>query len=138
MYKQTYSKLILTELDPEQMEAHGGYRYVISNSYSSHSAFRTLAGLARWMNTCGLTFGEAWNLRISGKSVHLSPGYSTISLMDVEYYETIKALHHRIEPWLSNGDYVEGIVLDAKPMNTIVYLNPNCERVVYDYKSIIK
>ena len=79
-----------------------------------------------------------WNPKISPKTVWLVPGYKTVSLMDEIYFNTLKGLASRIEPWLSNGEYVEGLVMSSEGKNTIIYLNPNCDRVVYDYWSIIR
>ena len=37
--RSEYKKILLTELDQEQMENHGGYKYVVTADVMSHTAF---------------------------------------------------------------------------------------------------
>lgn len=130
---EKFTSLLLTELvEPEDIDRHGGYRYLVTNLHSSHTAFYSLADLANWMRFCGLSFGDPWDLRISQRSVWLTPGYREIMVLDKEWFDAIGTIHKDRIPWLSNGKYTKAIRIEAgylsddhEKLVTIIYLNPN-------------
>lgn len=132
----TYSGFWVSRLTAEQRARTCGYWYTVTTyGATPHTAFKTRAGLDRWMRERGLklTGGEALDNE-SGGTCRIEGTYRTNShLYDAD---TFADLSGELTRTLSNGDYVVAVITtDYDGIRTVHTLNPNVRgRVVYDYR----
>lgn len=133
-----YDELFMTIIfdEKERWRRGCGYKYVITSGCTAHKAYRTKAGLYRWMRDAGLTLGKrSW----LSHSLHLEGAYSREMMLDAKTFAEMRASgKYRETVIMSNGQYTTGLVEEGKE-NSIYYLNPNVKsRDVHDYNSIAK
>lgn len=135
MHVEKFTELMAIYLPEEwERQQHQGYAFLVRNGVFSHSAFYTLSEFAFWMKFRGLDFGDAWNLNINKNVVRLTPGYRTIMTLDTVYFAEVKKQYKDVVPFMSNARYTEAVRVpplpdDEEGLVTLVYLNPNVERV---------
>jgi hypothetical protein len=128
--KETYSNLDVTKYTKKyEIETYGhGYKYLITNHSTAHTAFRTDAGFRNFLKTTGVRLGKAlgWpHLR------RLNGTYHRITFAGNAYqldkYAALK--HYKPTKVLDNGRYTRGYYGNGN----IILLNPNYQRVEYPY-----
>lgn len=130
-YVQTFDRLHLSSLNPEQHERTCGYWYVTTNQHGPHTAFRTKAAALRWLERFGLSIDD--ELPDPGvSSFHRVNGaYRRTSHMNAKAFagltgETVRCL--------DNAQYTEGVVtIDQDGFRTLHHLNCNLDRPILDY-----
>ena len=127
--KQTYDRLHVAEVPEDKREQHMGYRYLVTNRATSHTAFHTRKGLERWAKERNLTlpdFSDWIGGRIKGS-------FSTQMHMDMAEFLSLSGSFILV---ISNARYTMGIVTED---NTVHYLNPNVkERPEFNYRMCSK
>lgn len=111
--------LTLTKVE---RESRNGYFYLVHNKATSWTAFRTKAGVKRFLKDYGLT---PRLIRRDGKhaTFRLTGNYLESSTMDKGMFDSLKA---DWESWrLSNGDYTKFKILKTFAGHVILSLNPN-------------
>lgn len=152
---QTHDKLTLTILQTqEDKEKHGGYTYLIQESFSSHVAFRTEDGLNYWLKITGLKIGDQLDhlyhtFKIQGQyKTNCILGIDTWTgelfitdkkLIDIRsnLLDATKCDLNYNCAWMSNADYTKGFIEQTENGNIIYFLNPNeKQRIIYPYFAI--
>lgn len=152
---QKHEKLTLTILQTEEeKEKHGGYTYLIQESFTSHVAFRTEEGLNYWLKVTGLKVGHQFDhlyhtFTIEGRySSNCILGIDTwtgevlitdekLKNIRLELLDGTKCNYNNNCAWMSNGDYTKGFIENTEDGNIIYFLNPNeKQRIVYPYSAI--
>ena len=151
---QTHDKLTLTILQTqEDKEKHGGYTYLIQESFSSHVAFRTEDGLNYWLKITGLKIGDQLDhlyhtfkiqgqyttncilgTDINGEELIMDEKLKNIrlSLLDATNCDLIYNC-----AWMSNANYTKGFIENTTDGNIVYFLNPNeKQRIIYPYFAI--
>jgi hypothetical protein len=113
-----------------------GYWYTVEHNFMAYTAFETFEGLSNWMAERGLNFSQ-----------ELPPAktYQMQSLIG-EFYdhmhrheETFLPLEGHKTKVMSNGSYTLAVVtVDDNGCRVVNYLNPNCNRINYDWQEIPK
>ena len=128
---QTYDRLHLVALNPEQHQTTCGYWYTVTHASTAHTAFARRDSLLQWAVERGLTIegdvpspGTHASITVAGAyrtALHLSP-LKFWSLQGVESCA------------MSNGQYTLAIITtDDDGLRTVHTLNPNVKtRPVYD------
>ncbi len=143
-YRQTYSKLYATSLDPEQHERTAGYWYTVTNGATAHTAFTTRAGLDRWLCERGLSLendlpasGTWGTTRIPGEYRHeshgtfVNPEDYTIGMTEDEDWKTLRPV--LATAVMSNGEYTLALITETDGIRTVHTLNVNVKtRVIFD------
>lgn len=140
MYTQAFSKLLVTQLPPQDRGRYGDYTYIVTNGAMSHTAFNTRKGLLRWMTERGLTFGGR-ELPESENMFALLPipeTYYAVSHGDRNPDETACTILPMVEDeaWgklepvvitaaMSNGRYTLALITEDDGVRTVHTLNPN-------------
>ena len=132
-YRQTYSKLAVASLTPEQHAKTCGYWYVVQNQCMAHTAFATKEHLQKWADERGLTLPELPANRGEHSCGDIKGSYSDAMHMDPEAFHALRPNARHVLK-LSNGDYTRGLIHDEGGHKVVHYLNPNVhEREVFDY-----
>ncbi len=133
----TYSKFTLCVLTQEQHERTCGYWFVVTTSTLSHTAFRTAAGLQRWLTernlslTAPLTEAGTWSVQEIIGTYRQEMHYT-----DEEQAAFVELHTVDVSRTLSNGDYVVAkITQDIDGIRTVHTLNPNVPRETFHYAS---
>ncbi len=130
--RQTHDSLHACHLDEASHRRTCGYWYTVTSGSFAHTAFRTRAGLDRYMSERGLSLDGS--LEAQPSHCKILGSYRTEShFHDAADFQAIDGERSRT---LSNGDYVEAIIsLDADGLRTVHTLNPNVrDRKVFDYR----
>jgi hypothetical protein len=149
-YQQTYDRLFVTTLTPEQHERTCGYWFTVTNGATAHTAFETRAGLDRWLSERGLTLenelpgaGEWGTTRaLYGYRTELHGEFLTES---DDGFEMGPGGFYDLRPiaatmTLGNGDYTLALITeDDAGVRTVHTLNCNVPgRVVFDRRRAAK
>ena len=126
---EEYSDLDLYVHD-EPSEKTGGYKYLVRNTFNSHTAFRTENGLNRFLKRTGLK-KELTDTRPGVKSYKLIGKYQRITMAGDykllnEFGRQKNLTRTKI---LDNGEYTTAYYGNGK----IYLLNPNYPRTIYNY-----
>ncbi|EHK77704.1 hypothetical protein SM0020_12290 [Sinorhizobium meliloti CCNWSX0020] len=131
-YTQTFDRLTICALDPEQHERTCGYWYVVQNMHGPHTAFRTKAQAMRWLERLGLTIERELPEAGQHDFQWIKGGYRRSSHMDVAAFAALQGVE---VPCLDNAQYTKGVITtDADGIRTLHHLNCNAPREVYDYR----
>ena len=128
------------ETDPKKLR-EGGYKYLISDEhYTPETAFRTRAGLDKWLKKTGLKLTGNSNYTVNGmitkgKPYELHGAFKVISFAGSgKMLEEFAKKHHMIAvDQMSNGDMTRAFVKHTKHGNVILEMNPNYPREVLPY-----
>jgi len=133
MMNGTYSHLWLSCLNREMSERTCGYWYTVTDHFAPHTAFRTRAALEAWTAMLGLKLGGELPEHGAHGSMPIIGSYrSKMHGAD----DALDALDGRVTRTMSNGQYtLAKVTADDDGLHTIHYLNPNCNRVTFDYQS---
>lgn len=135
--KQTYLNLDVSTVDEAFHKRTCGYWYIVTNGAMNHTAFRTKAGLMRWLEERGLKLSKPLVEADGAKHDYqrIRGTYHTVMhLADAGEFDRLRPV---IETrTLSNGDYVVAkITEDGTGIRTVHTLNPNVRhRTTFDYK----
>ena len=102
-----------------------GYRYLITCGAMSHTAFRTHAGLRRWLDIVGLRIGTRKNREWMPNTVPLEGSYTSNMMNDGAAFNAIEG--QRASWWMSNASYTKCFISNTLP-RIVSFLNPNCNR----------
>jgi hypothetical protein len=130
--REHYDKLGLWEQTDKKKLAEGEYRFLITNGSMSHIAFRTQAGLDKWLRDTGVKIGaKGW-----GSNYPIKGSYTIISMSgNKEKLDAFGREHHLLpSSILDNGEYTRAYIQEGKHGNTIYHLNCNYPREVLPYK----
>jgi hypothetical protein len=119
----SYSNLHLFILrTPEMREKHCGYTYLVrADGFSPHTAFRTAAGLRRFLRYSGLRIDTK---RIRRGWHQLIGSYAVTAHQDAESFTAKLKKGAWVEPILSNGTHTLGIIHKGGGKHTVEYLLP--------------
>lgn len=128
---QTYNRLSVTILRKTAHRLqHDGYKYLVTDYSTPHTAFYTRYALRRWMRERGLRlgkrYGNGWGWRIEGS-------YSTEAVWDQRTFEKKRDSGTvYVTKTLSNGAYVDALIENG----VVTTLNCNVRtRREFDYKA---
>lgn len=163
MHIEIYDKLNLRINTRDQMNRPNsqGYKYIITNNWTSHRAFKTLAGLTYWLNLMGFSIDSELK---EGESYPINGRYVNISLLHIDPILPNFANSQTLKNWdsesfdlfgksnkltpafvMDNGDYTRAYIYRGinglwefgdygKEITVIYHLNPNCERTIYNWR----
>ena len=103
--KFKYEKLYVQKVPEDQREQHMGYRYLVCNQATSHTAFHTREGLERWAKERSLTLPDLEDK--FGRCIEGS--YSKQMHLDMAEFFGLSGSFIAV---LSNGNYTLGIVTE--------------------------
>lgn len=113
----------------KQPEGQGcGYFYLVRRGGAAHTAFRTKAGLKRFMCVRGLKVGKRNGVGFGVAGQYLNH----CEMISNDEFEA-KYNHLPAIEKLDNGDFTKAFVEGSEQGPIIHYLNCNSNRVVYDY-----
>ena len=148
-YRQTYDKLFVTSLTPEQHERTCRYWYTVTNGAVAHTAFETRAGLDRWLSERGLRLendlpeagtlaaeGVEGSTRIIGEyHTEMHGEFLTVDPRDIMgpgYFYSLSPV--LATSAMSNGQYTLALITEEGGVRTVHTLNPNVrDRVIFDH-----
>ncbi len=161
MHTELYNKLSVYTLTEKQiMESHHmGYKYLVYRNWMNYTAFKTRMGLNYWLECRHLSIdGKVTD----GESNTIDGEYIKISLLHIDPILPDYSNSQNLKNWehesfdsfglsnslqkiylMDNGDYTSAYVYhginanvypNKNPMTTIYYLNPNCKRIVYNWR----
>ena len=140
----TYTNLHLVCLSDEQAKdfnyGGGAYSYLVREPTMPHTAFRTQAGLLRWLEDRGLELSAPLPCRGTHQVQDIRGSYHVMAWCDVEEFAAVAAEADKRIPVLSNGQYTTGAVTIGKGASpwTIHHINCNYPREVLDYQQTRK
>jgi len=129
----TNNNLTVTQLDEEAHKKTCGYWYLVTCGSSSHTAFRTLASLRRWLSERNLFLEDELTGTKEIQSVWINGKYRQKSHMSETAFAEVVGNESRT---MSNGDYVVAkLEVGDDGIVTVHTLNPNVKtRKVFDYQ----
>jgi len=129
----TNNNLTVTQLDEEAHKKTCGYWYLVTCGSSSHTAFRTLASLRRWLSERNLFLEDELTGTKEIQSVWINGKYRQKSHMSKTTFAEVVGNESRT---MSNGEYVEAkLEVGDDGIVTVHTLNPNVKaRKVFDYQ----
>ena len=131
-YITTYDNLRVTSLTPEFHERTCNYWYTVTNGGMAHTAYTKREHLLQWLVDRGLELAEELPEPGMFSTQRVIGAYRTASTMDAGEFDALEPVI--VTRGLSNGRYtMQKIVQDADGIRTVWSMNPNCERVEYDY-----
>lgn len=103
------------------------YQYLVMNGPYSLTAFRTKAGLKRWLSDFSLTI--RYHSRNSSSVMFTVEGEAIHSMVWSDEFNAIEADETTYR--LSNGDYtLNKIKRGSDGITRVYYMNPNCDREI--------
>jgi len=152
-YTQTYSNLYVTSLDQHFHEQTSGYWFTVTNAATAHTAFRTRAGLDRWLNERGLSLeselpeaGSIGTSKVIGEyrtkshgvfsDEPYSPDYpdGPRKMIEDDFYDLTPVA---VTAEMSNGRYTLALITEEDGVRTIHTLNPNVKtRIEFSYEKM--
>ncbi len=115
-------------ITPEQHEKTCGYWYLVQQNSTSHTAFKTIKGLYRWILLRGLTLAEP---------IPKNRGDYKVIKIGGSYYDnmTFDELPAGIETkQLDNANYTRATITKHDGLSVVNFHNCNVKnRVVFDY-----
>lgn len=123
--------LVIVDKKRQPLGQGCGYFYLVRKNHFAHTAFRTKAGLKKWMRERGLRIGKrkGFGIDIIGQY------FDNCEMINRNEFE-VKYNHLPAIEQLDNGDFTKGFVEDSRQGKIIHYQNPNCDRIVYDYSQV--
>ena len=124
------SNIRISRISKEQREKNCGYYWLITVDASSHKAFDTIQGVAVWLFERGL--GTDKPLKDEVGNWQVVGSYREESHSSFEGIENV-VMETRT---LSNGSYTKALITEDRTgmIRTVNTINPNYERITYDYK----
>lgn len=137
-YAQTYDKLHLACITPEQHERTCNYWYLVTNGATSHTAFTTAEALLLWLHERNLSIPRAVpETRGTWDAMFIMGQYFTQSHMNEDEFYALPATHET--KTLCNGRYTLARITEDDGIVTVHTLNPNVKtRPEYDYAECSK
>ena len=133
MHTTTYTNLRVQTLNEEAHEKTCNYWYTVTTHSLAHTAFNKRQSFLNWLEYRGLSLnGE---LPPHGKlgGAGIIGSYRECSHLNYEEFAAISPAYSIRE--MSNGNWTEGkITIDPDGIHTVHTMNPNYQRVVFDYK----
>lgn len=128
-----YDSLRLCCLTPEQRQRTCSYWYTITNGAIAHTAFRTRAGLDKYLKERNLTVDGLIPDEVGTfATMPIRGAYRTEMHWNDGTFPWLNGVHTRA---LSNGDYTTAVIThDDDGIRTVHTFNPNVHsRPVFDY-----
>ena len=132
--KQRYDNLAVISLTPEQHENTCNYWYLVQDNWAAHTAFTEKEHLLNWLTERGLTLTE----NLPEKGIHSVQKINGAYISESHYGNSSTIKFNLINPLLetrtlSNGSYTLAKITESDGIRTVHTLNPNMDRVEYDY-----
>jgi hypothetical protein len=131
-FEKHHTKLGLTTVSPEMRVGHG-YNYLVTfDGETPLCAFRTESALLRWMSERGIELDKPLPALGVYSWQRLRGSFTRVSHIDPDAFNAIRPILGEVRE-MSNGQYTLGKITLRNGVRAIHYLNPNCQRVVFDY-----
>lgn len=133
MYSTTYTNLSASTLDKAAHEKTCNYWYTVRSQAISHIAFNKRENFLKWLEYRGLSLDGELPPHGTLDGVGIIGSYRTSLHLDYEEFLAISPVYSIRT--MCNGDWVEGkVTIDEDGIHTVRSMNPNYQRVVFDYR----
>lgn len=143
-YSTEHWNLSLVTYNQHMHDTGANFWYAVRCQEMAHAAFRTRAGLRRWMNDRGIRFTQDIPSEGTFSYQRLEGRYRSTSWVSTAHFNALAgsdfARDHGLQTKvLSKGNYTLGLIFQDEDMvHNVNFLNPNViGGVVYDYRKSV-